>query len=185
MNYYLAQLYFLAARNDDVQVWTNLLYFLVLAVVWAVGGILKAKSANKLKDQQETEQEKPQPRHRSVHRPFQIGPKKVISAKQAISQWITQTKPKIAPEPMPQPIAGQLSVPEPQLQHLQSAIEELSEFADQPDIVLQKKQAEFTIELPLFDVDDPDMLRIAILHYEILGKPLSLRDVSTEHILGL
>jgi hypothetical protein len=79
MNYYLAQLFFLAARNDDVEVWTNLLYFLVLAVVWAVGGILKAKSAPKIKDQHETEQDKPQPRHRGVHKAYQIDLKKFIS----------------------------------------------------------------------------------------------------------
>jgi sulfite reductase alpha subunit-like flavoprotein len=36
----------------------------------------------------------------------------------------------------------------------------------------------------LTDYSDPDELRRAILHYEILGKPISLRD-PTGHIIGL
>ena len=30
----------------------------------------------------------------------------------------------------------------------------------------------------ILDLDDPDALRRAILHYEILGKPIALRDLS-------
>jgi len=37
---------------------------------------------------------------------------------------------------------------------------------------------------PLLDASDPEALRRAILHYEILGKPLSLRGQG-EHIIGL
>ena len=37
---------------------------------------------------------------------------------------------------------------------------------------------------PVLDFGDPDELRRAILHYEILGKPISLRDRS-EQIIGL
>lgn len=36
----------------------------------------------------------------------------------------------------------------------------------------------------LMDTSDPDELRRAILYYEILGKPVSLRD-SPEHFIGL
>jgi hypothetical protein len=36
----------------------------------------------------------------------------------------------------------------------------------------------------LSDYDDSEKLRRAILHYEILGKPLSLREPG-EHIIGL
>ena len=36
----------------------------------------------------------------------------------------------------------------------------------------------------LLDYADPDELRMAILHYEILGRPLSLRDPSGQ-IIGL
>jgi hypothetical protein len=37
---------------------------------------------------------------------------------------------------------------------------------------------------PLLDYDDTDELKRAILHYEILGRPLSLRGPS-EQIIGL
>jgi len=44
-------------------------------------------------------------------------------------------------------------------------------------------QARYLAEI-LLDYSDPDDLRRAILHYEILGRPLSLRDPS-QHIIGL
>ncbi len=48
---------------------------------------------------------------------------------------------------------------------------------------IQIPKSESLSEL-LTDYSDPDELRRAILHYEILGKPLSLRDPS-EHGVGL
>ena len=45
----------------------------------------------------------------------------------------------------------------------------------------QMPESEYLPEL-LTDYADPDELRRAILHYEILGKPLSLRDPSDEGI---
>jgi len=44
-------------------------------------------------------------------------------------------------------------------------------------------RAKYLAEI-LLDYADPDDLRRAILHYEILGRPLSLRDPSA-HIIGL
>ena len=44
-------------------------------------------------------------------------------------------------------------------------------------------QAKYLSEI-LSDYDDPEKLRRAILHYEILGKPISLREPA-EHIIGL
>ena len=47
----------------------------------------------------------------------------------------------------------------------------------------QMPESEYLSEL-LTDYSDPDQLRRAILHYEILGKPLSMRDPSGD-IIGL
>ncbi len=47
----------------------------------------------------------------------------------------------------------------------------------------QIPQTKYLSEI-LMDYSDPDELKRAILHYEILGRPLSLRDTS-EHIIGL
>ncbi|MBA7714344.1 hypothetical protein ES703_123364 [subsurface metagenome] len=44
-------------------------------------------------------------------------------------------------------------------------------------------RAKYLAEI-LLDYSDPDDLKRAILHYEILGRPLSLRDPS-QHIIGL
>ena len=43
MNDLLEQI-ILAARNNDVEGWMNILFVVVLAVLWAVGGIVKAKT---------------------------------------------------------------------------------------------------------------------------------------------
>jgi hypothetical protein len=51
------------------------------------------------------------------------------------------------------------------------------------DMPTEIPRAKYLSEI-LSDYDDTEKLRRAILHYEILGKPLSLRDPS-EHIIGL
>jgi len=45
-------------------------------------------------------------------------------------------------------------------------------------------QAKYLAEA-LLDYADPDEIRRAILHYEILGKPLSLRPPFADRIIGL
>jgi hypothetical protein len=62
------------------------------------------------------------------------------------------------------------------------------ELATLPSAVLLEEDAptqEEAAYLPgiLSAYADPEQLRTAILHYEILGKPLSLRDPSA-HIIG-
>ncbi len=50
-------------------------------------------------------------------------------------------------------------------------------------IPAETARAKYLAEI-LLDYSDPDDLKRAILHYEILGRPLSLRDPS-QHIIGL
>jgi hypothetical protein len=84
---------------------------------------------------------------------------------------------------------------EPQLQELpelDTKIEELPQFTREAVKELGGRHGDIPAEMPgadylpeiLSDYADPDELRRAILHYEILGRPLSLRDPSGR-IIGL
>ncbi|UCC22736.1 MAG: hypothetical protein JSW23_01310, partial [Planctomycetota bacterium] len=51
-------------------------------------------------------------------------------------------------------------------------------------LAAEKKEKEPVIlEEPLLALDDPDVLRRAILYYEILGKPVSMRPPG-QHLIG-
>jgi len=63
---------------------------------------------------------------------------------------------------------------------VQPAIEELPELISKP---VERPEPGLAIE-SLLDYADPDELRRAILHYEILGRPLSLRGPGGQ-IIGL
>jgi len=218
----LAQL-ILAARNSDSEDtgWMQMLVFIVLAVFYAVGSILKARANKQQKLEQEEPGRKPpestagapmafkqtpyqqaqrpvgrtpksqprpqqvQPSRRKIVRPQAAGRKPSIKTEQAIELPTLEAleTPKV-------------SLPGPQLQ---ADLEELPEFTVETvkkDIRLssveamgdkrigiagETPQTKYLAEI-LLDYDDPEKLRRAILHYEILGKPLSLRSPS-EHII--
>jgi len=99
-------------------------------------------------------------------------------------------------EPLAEP---KLGIPTPQLkpevQELpehETKIEELPEFTSKAVKGLEARRGAIPAEMAeaehlpeiLSDYDDPEELRRAILHYEILGRPLSLRDPSGR-IIGL
>ena len=191
----------LAARNSDSEDtgWMQMLVFIVLAVFYVIGSILKAR-ANK---QQKLEQEEPGRRppestrrapkplaktlYRQAQRPVDYAPKILPSPQVA--------KPQVQP-PRRKTVRPQVSLPGPQLQ---ADLEELPEFtvetvekdirlssvealgAKRIGIAGETPQTKYLAEI-LLDYDDPEKLRRAILHYEILGKPLSLRSPS-EHII--
>ena len=86
----------------------------------------------------------------------------------------------------------ELSVPTVQLEHKFEEFEELPDFTGKAvkelgdmrvGTLAETPQRKYLAEI-LLDYADPDDLRRAILHYEILGRPLSLRDPSA-HIIGL
>ncbi len=75
---------------------------------------------------------------------------------------------------------------------VQTKFQEISDFTSKTVKKMRDKRIDSPVEIPqakhlaeiLLDYSDPDELKRAILHYEILGKPLSLRDPS-QHIIGL
>ncbi len=75
---------------------------------------------------------------------------------------------------------------------VQTKFQEMPDFTSKTVQKLKDKRIDAPSEIPqakhlaeiLLDYSDPNELKRAILHYEILGKPLSLRDPS-QHIIGL
>ncbi len=177
MGHFLAQL-ILAVQSDDVGKWANILLVVVLAALWAVAGLLKAR-----KTQLEDEQEQSRPRQGET-------PPAARSLRKELLRQSARPRPAA-----PAPAARYQRLPEPKLAALTSRlkpglqeipepiskpIEELQDYRPSP---AEKPGPEFSPAfLPAYD--DPEQLRRAILHYEILGKPLSLRSPG-EHIIGL
>ena len=117
-----------------------------------------------------------QPSRRKIVRPQPAGRKPSIKTEGAIEFPTLEAleTPKV-------------SLPGPQLQ---ADLEELPEFTAKTIKKLEDMRISTPAETPqaaylseiLLDYADPEKLRRAILHYEILGKPLSLRGPS-EHII--
>ena len=211
MNELLAKL-IPAARNEDFKGWMNILIVVILAVFWAVGGILKARAK---KPEQEEEQLAGKPTRRRPQAAtgvqkelFQQGRSARAAAPVSGRQYrrqVEQLRRKVRrPQPVvqaitpkkPMPVLTSEALEEPGLPKLkpevQPAIEELPELISKPlkkpeakytGIPAERPEAALAIE-PLLDYADPEALRRAILHYEILGKPLSIRGPE-EHIIGL
>ena len=212
MNDFLAQI-ILAARNGDREGtnWMQMLVFVILAVFYVLGSILKSKT-NKPKEE---DQERPSRKagikpaesarapktlqktpYRQVQRPvgrtISRQPRPQVSATGRARREVKRPQPvvqKVAPkkeqaiglEHIELPEISELSLPSPQLQ---PKFEELPKLEDKGvGIPAETPYAKHVTE-PLLDYDDPDKLRRAILHYEILGKPLSLRGPG-EQIIGL
>ncbi len=199
MSELLAQI-ILARRNNDTEGWMNILFVVVLAVFWAIGGIIKAKAK---KDEQlpgkaarkppvhsrEAREQMLSRLQRPVgsaqgqqHRPGTQQPRtKFADLRAAVRKFAVEAEQAFqanAREPIPEP--------EPLLTEPQIKAErvEPTELTGKTVKGLQDKQAfepeqmpesEYLSEL-LKDYADPEELRRAILHYEILGRPLSLRD---------
>jgi hypothetical protein len=166
MNYWLAQLILAARNSDDRDIgWMQILVFVILAVFYAVGSIVKAK-ANKTA---------PEGGKQIPRKPARKSPESTIDL-QLLKQLWRPARPTPSSQPRPQ---------------VQPKLEELPEFTAETVKKLEGKRVAMPAEIPqakylseiLSDYDDPERLRKAILHYEILGKPLSLRDPS-EHLIG-
>ena len=115
--------------------------------------------------------------------------RKVMRPQPAVQKFAAKEEQAIRPQTIKPLEVSKLPQPTPQVQ---PDLKELAELTSKPLKQLEDKyasapaeteQARYLPEL-LLDYADPDELKRAILHYEILGKPLSLRS-SEEHIIGL
>jgi len=196
----------LIARNEDVESWMNILVVVVLAVFWALGGIIKARKIAQSRQKEQLARKPvrrpPVPRsglaeqlvkeHRPAGRverqPYRPG---VQEARTKLAEWRAAAR-KFAEEaeqafraqtaePAPEPPQV---LPKPRTGFVAAYVSESPQFASKPSITPEYQPAPGTPEQPpqeyltelLADYADSDQLRKAILHYEILGRPLSLRE---------
>jgi hypothetical protein len=199
MNYWLAQLLSalggppsclwqeaggLAARNSDEKDagWMQILVFVILSVFYAIGSIVKAR-ANKTA---------PKGEKQIPRKPARKSPESTIDLQMLKQLWRPEkpvAKPQIQPtrRKVTRPATARSAVLEPQMvkpqvakPQVQPKLEKITAGVAMPAEIPQEK---YLSEI-LSDYDDSEKLKRAILHYEILGKPLSLREPG-EHIIGL
>ena len=205
MNELLEQI-ILAARRRDTDSWMNILVVVVIAVVYGLSAIFKAKT-RKPQGQDEGKSALPKPgsRLKEIAERFQ----RELSE---LSGDRVQEPPQRADRPQKEsfqqarrpggPIPGRpyrpgVQQPRPKVAAAPRAVEKFAPETEQPSGFaplepLGGQLGAFPAEMPeaehlpeiLSDYADPDELRRAILHYEILGRPLSLRDPSGR-IIGL
>jgi len=208
----LAQI-ILAGRRNETEGWMNILFVVVLAIFWAVGGIIKAKSRKpKTQDEQQPahnlarrppvhsrgqrEQLLKQP-HRPVesaqrqqHRPGTQQPRmKFADIRAAVQKFAAEAEKAFQVQAVESAPETKISLMKPKIQ---PDNREVPESTRKSVIQLEDKITPVPAEMPeteylselLLDYADPEELRRAILHYEILGRPLSLRDPSGD-IIGL
>ena len=202
MSNLLAQLVLARRAPDDG--WMNILVVIVMAVIWIIGGIVKAMKTNAGdKQPSRAPSRKPPPQGRASQQmparpqrpvgpgersaPSQAQPSKrttlsdlreaarrfAAEAEQVFQAQTTKptpSRPKPAPNRPPARQVAPATLPDP-------------EAVAQPMKQPRTKQGPMTAAAPgqqlsdlLSDYRDPAKLRRAILHYEILGPPLSLRD---------
>jgi len=199
MSYSLAQL-ILLAQGDDVEKWANILLVIVLAALWGVAGLLKARKTQPEDEQEQSgagRQQKPSPLVKSLRKEL-FGQRGLArpAAPAPAAQYRRQARQRLSPEiraqtpPVPA-LAGPELAPVPS--GLEAGLQVVSEPIRTP---IEGLKSEYDRTTPageptpepaiesLVDYDDPEQLRRAILHYEILAKPLSLRSPG-EHIIGL
>ena len=192
MGYFFVQT-ILAARNSDVEGWMNILLMVVLAVFYGLGSIIKARADRKTRDNDQNQLIRKPAResHRQPGIPAGPVPPRLYRLPGRIGRSQTAVRKVAVREAKP----IRVSVPEtletlkmpPLIRRVQPDLEETQVFTGKTAKKLQAKHtsvalteaerpvAKLTVE-PLLDYTDSDKLKRAILHYEILGKPLSLRD---------
>jgi hypothetical protein len=192
----------LARRNDDAEGWMNILFVIVLAVFWAIGGIIKAKAkkdeqlpgkpvrkppvhSREAREQMLSQLQRPAGSTQSQRQQPRPAPQKprlkfadlqaavrkfAVEAEQAFQTNTKESVPELEPAlKEPQIKAETVELTKPIGKTVKG---QQDKHASEPT---QTLESEYLSEL-LTDYADPEELRRAILHYEILGKPLSLRD---------
>jgi len=222
MNALLAQL-ILVAQSRDPDGWMNILVLVIIAAIYGLGTIIRAKGKKSQEQAGEELSRKParkpatggrgvleqfinelrglaEPTQGRESRPIgQPERQKTARPQPAVRKYAAQAKQAGRVQPTTPPAKYKLSIPAPQvqpdfeeLQEIETSLEVLPEYTSKTVEGLVSKGKGMADKVPeskylsevLLDYADPDELRMAILHYEILGRPLSLRDPSGQ-IIGL
>jgi len=186
----------LAGSGDDAEGWMNILFVVVLAVFWIVSGIIKAtsKKPQDKKGQQATRK----PPVRKV--PRSTMPREPLTARPATvlrDHLRAQPRPVTQIDDLEKALRSDtVEIPQkffsiPAKSQAEPILQDLSEITSKPLVELDPMRLDLPIkttesedDLPelVLDYSDPDELIKAILHYEILGPPISLRNPSHQTI---
>jgi hypothetical protein len=162
----------LLAQREDFDNWINILFVVILAIFWLVGGLVKAMSKNRQQPDTKS-QPKPLMRSKDFRQSRSHKPPPVPSTVRPTSQPQPRKHSKVGTRPRPvshKPVVNLAAQPE----YPSKAM-----FIDQPDLsksptLMQKPRSE-AVSLQFLDLYNPQELRRAVIHYEIFGKPLALR----------
>ena len=215
MNEMLSQIILLARRSSGTKDWGNILFIAFLAIVWAIGGILKAKknaqekkavgqgvfSKPVVKPDKST---KTEPKglfqqirsaveaelqqQRELQEQAQQGRKKMESPRRPAVRKVSVQPEGIVKIYTGEP-AKETEMPSSAFQ-VEPKIEIFPEFSEKIIKKDSDKQRAAASHLPrsrylsgiLSDYSKAEELKRLILHYEILGRPLSLREPSERFI---
>jgi len=187
MSYYVVQVV-CAARGNDSLDWMQILLFIFIIVASMVIKAVRAKKG--IPDKDKKIPQRPGPSHPVPHRQSQQGiqpvPRRVTPGHPVVQKTASKAGKPVLRHPAGKPVISSISAPIGELDtdiqeapELETKIQELPEFTGETINSLKEKKISNSVpsELDeiLFDYSEPDELRRAILHYEILGKPVSMR----------
>jgi outer membrane biosynthesis protein TonB len=179
-------MYYILAANGETEGWLQLIVFIIIGLVYGLSALFKSRVDSA--EQQETEQEPPQPR-RTPRKP--VEPESDYNPRITRSRQRPKPKPEYKQKQKRKPASSETSKirEDKPKERWQGGVDknefQLSNELDRnsPSSSTQgkiygggKKAAESTEEGG-FSLDMPDKtdLQRAIIHYEIFGKPTSLK----------
>ncbi len=183
----------------------NILFFVAIAAFYAIGSVLKAKASKSAKQKKAAERQGVKPIQKTPTRPavkkapppaavkkpaYPQPPRRPVARPRPVMRKPVLQKAPVPPQPIKPPAtAGPLPTApslETKLKPLRKLPKkslgemEVGELGFAPE---KKEKDRLAVEEPLLALDDPDALRRAILYYEIIGKPVSMRPPG-EHLIG-
>jgi len=192
----------LASHGDrDVGDWTNVLFVVIMLVFWAIGGILKAKSG-KAKAQREEGSARRRPglgEDRQVPgKPVQVPSPRAIRTSEAEPgterpiirrvqrpirardlaaglRSVSQELPACGEQDVHIELSEELQSLETKQQADRDRGDILLGLSPSPGLMFASSESRLGTRA-LLDLDSAEKLRKAILHYEVLGKPMALRE---------
>lgn len=210
---FFEQLVLAARQSGDMKGWGNIVFIVALAIFWLISAIFKSMARKDEEEKTGEKQLSGKPGSKPAAGTTREGPfqqirraieaevqkqrqlqarqaqKKVVRPQPAARKVVPSTERITRIPATKQVVEAKLARATPQLE---PEIQELPEFTDKVVKNLKDKRISTPSEIPqtkqlveiLADYSDPEELRRAILHYEILGRPLALRDKSVR-IIGL
>jgi hypothetical protein len=202
----LLSMVILAASRRGFRGWGNLLFIIVVAIFYVIGSIAKAKANKAQQQDQEGPGRKPEPQPGPFKGMGELRQRLAEEGRRAAgSEPRREHRPQVQPQrrriARPQAAVRKYAAEREEAIKVASlgGIEKLSERERLKEagklvgkgvtkrkaehVAAELEETEYLAEI-VSDYGDPEDLRRAILHYEILGRPLSARDPS-ERIIGL